>query len=210
MGLYSIGNPTTTGLTDGSNANPAPYVGRQNEQLVSEVHGLNYTSNYRGKLFSFNRSGVTIPIVATNVASVFTLYNPPNSGVNAEMVDVDIASEVATTTTCVFGVFFHTAQLTQGGTFTTPGTALSGIAGNTAGSLCIPFSAYTSGGTSATRHTIVGSYSAATDTSPTLIHYEFKGKLIVPPGVAIHLFTTSTNAGPAGSSVGWSWMEWPI
>jgi hypothetical protein len=45
---------------------------------TADVHGKWFEANYRGKMFTYNVTAVTIPVVASGVVSVFTLYNPPN------------------------------------------------------------------------------------------------------------------------------------
>lgn len=209
MGLYAVTNPASTSLADGV-SNPTPALDRQGAQLASELHGKWYSANYRGKLFHYNRTAVTIPVVATNVASVFTLYNPPNSGVNAELVSFDLGQVLATTVVDAFGLYYHTAVLTAAGTFTTPGTALSGVIGNTAGAACIPYSAWTSPGTSPTRFMVLGSHGATTNANSSQIHVDFDGKAIVPPGVAVHVLASTAAGTSSGLDPGISWCEWPV
>ena len=184
-------------------------AGKQGEALVSEVHGKFYTSNYRGGLFGFNVTAVTIPAIAATLVSVFSLWNPPSSGVNAELVDTEIGQVLATTVVDAVGWYYSSGSQALGGTFTTKGTALSGIIGNVAGNKVLPYSAYTHSGTPA-RVDIIGSFGAVTDAGLALPMKIYDGRIIIPPGTVISV-AMSTAAGQAsGLDISARWIEWPI
>ena len=84
----AILNPFSTSLSDGLENPPA--LGRGGETLVSKVHGKWFQAAARGSLFTFNVAAVTIPVVASGLVSVCSLYNPVGSGKLLELVDVDI------------------------------------------------------------------------------------------------------------------------
>ena len=96
--------------------------GKQGDGIVSELHGKHYTANYRGKMFVATAAAVTVPVVAASLVSVFTLYNPPGSGVNMELVEASAVNVLATTVVDALAWYFSTAVLSAGGTFTTAGT----------------------------------------------------------------------------------------
>src|SRR3954471_8545966 len=81
-------------------------LGRQGEQLASELHGKYYTINKRGGLFTGNVTAVTVPVIAATLVSVFSLYNPRNSGVDMELIDIDITSVLAAVVVDTFGLYF--------------------------------------------------------------------------------------------------------
>src|SRR5262245_50351994 len=98
-----VQNPASTSLSDGSN--PVLAVGKQGEQLASEVHGKWYTINKRGNVFTANVTGATIPVNATTLGSVFAIYNPRNSGVDCELIDLDITTVLATLVVNSYGLY---------------------------------------------------------------------------------------------------------
>lgn len=203
----NVADPTQTQQPDGNT--PPLTSGRQGEQLASEVHGKFYTANYRGKLFGFNVTAVTVPVIASGLVSVFTLYNPPSSNVNAELVDTEIGQVLATTVVDVAGWYYSTAILTSKGTFTTAGTAYSGIVGGGAAAKVVPYSAYTHSGTPA-RVDLIGSFGATTDAGLSLPMKFYDGRIILPPGIAMSV-AMSTAAGTAsGLDISARWIEWPL
>lgn len=203
----NVADPTQTAQPDGNT--PPLLSGRQGEQLASEVHGKFYTGNYRGKLFSFNVTAVTIPAIANNLVSVFSLYNPPGSGVNAELVDTELGQVLATTVVDVAGWYYSNAAATAKGTFTTAGTPQSGIIGSGVAGKVIPYSAYTHAGTPV-RIDIIGSFGATTDAGLSLPMKFYDGRIILPPGIAMSV-AMSTAAGTAsGLDISARWIEWPL
>ena len=207
--------PLTQGLTqpipnssiaDGSN--PVQLFGKAGDAVVSELHGKYYTAAYRGKLFSANVSAVTVPQVASNLVSVFTLWNPPGSGVVMEIVETTVGQVLATTVVDTVGWYFSTAVLSAAGTFTTAGTVQNKLVGGFAGAGKF-YSAYTHSGTPVLID-IIGDFGAVTATAtqgPTKLH---DGKLILPPGIAMSV-AMSTAAGTAsGLAIQADWAEFPI
>lgn len=183
--------------------------GKQGEGLVSEIHGKNYTANYRGGLFGFNVTAKTVPVIAATLVSVFSLWNPPSSGVNAELVDTEIGQVLATTVVDAIGWYYSSGSLALAGTFSTAGTALSGIIGNAAANKVVPYSAYTHSGTPA-RVDIIGSFGAVTDVGMSLPMKLYDGRLIIPPGTVVSI-AMSTAAGTAsGLDISARWIEWPV
>src|SRR6185436_10398428 len=139
-------DPTRVTRADGDN--PVVALGRNGEQLASEIHGKFYTVNKRGNLFTANVTGVTIPVVTATVASVFSLYNPRNSGVDMELIDIDIAIVLATTVVNDYGLYFSADKNADTATFTTKITVQPGyIDGGPAGNRGQAYSALTHVGT---------------------------------------------------------------
>ncbi len=79
-----VNNPGTTNRADGDN--PAPALGRQTDQLVSDYHGRYYTAAYRDRLFHGCSvvAGNSFPIY-TSTAIVFGLWNN-TTDTNLELV----------------------------------------------------------------------------------------------------------------------------
>jgi hypothetical protein len=177
--------------------------------LTSDAHGRWFAANYRGKVFSANVTAVTIPVVASGLVSVFTLYNPPSSGVIGEIISTEIGQVLATTVVDAVGWYFSTAALTALGTFTTLGTPQSGRVGDSTANAIKFYSAYTHSGTPV-RIDIIGSFGATTDAGLALPQKVYNGRLLLPPGIAMSV-AMSTAAGTAsGLDVGAGWAEWPL
>lgn len=200
-----VQNPVTTGLADGSNQNFI--LGRNADLLVTEVHGKRYTANFRNNLFAANVNGVTIPVVASGLVSVFTLYNPPGSGVIMEITRLDYAQIVTATVIDALGWWASSATLTAAGTFTTQGTPFSKNIKAPVNNKGLFFSAYTHSGTPTLVDVITGWGSTAGNQSlPTFKVYD--GELLLPPGIAMSLAMT-TGAGTASAAVVQvEWSEW--
>ena len=181
--------------------------GKQGDALVSELHGKHFTANYRGKLFAATAAAVTLPVNAASLVSVFTLWNPPASGINMEIVEVSVVNVLATTVVDAVGWYFSTAALTAAGTFTTAGTTqpLNVGAGFTSAGRF--YSAYTHSGTPVLVD-IIGGYGAATDQTGITKFYD--GRLILPPGIAMSVAMSTTASTGSGITLSASWQESPI
>ena len=181
--------------------------GKQGDALVSELHGKHFTANYRGKLFAATAAAVTLPVNAASLVSVFTLWNPPASGINMEIVEVSVVNVLATTVVDAVGWYFSTAALTAAGTFTTAGTTqpLNVGAGFTSAGRFD--SAYTHSGTPVLVD-IIGGYGAATDQTGITKFYD--GRLILPPGIAMSVAMSTTASTGSGITLSASWQESPI
>jgi hypothetical protein len=202
-----VNPPSSTSNPDGSS--PVQLMGKQADGIVSELHGKHYTANYRGKLFAALAAAVTVPLTSSGVASVFTLYNPPGSGVNAEIVETSVAQVLSATLVDVVGWYYSTAAQTAAGTFTTKGTVQSLVAGNAPGNAVQFFSAYTTSGTQ-TLLDIIGSFGAITNATAYTPTKFYDGRLILPPGIAMHLMASTAAGTASGLTLSASWAEWPI
>lgn len=192
---------------------PAILGGKQGDQIASELHGKYYTSTYNGNTFWANRTAVTVPAIAATLVSVFTLYNPPSSGVNAEIIDTEVGMVLATTVVDAVGWYYSTAALTALGTFTTPGVAGtnygSNIIGSTPGNKVLFYSAYTHSGTPV-RADIIGSFGATTNANSSLPAKVYDGRLILPPGIAMSVAMSTAAGTTSGLDLSVRWAEFPI
>lgn len=189
-------------------ATPVIGQGKQTEQFVSEIHGQYYIANYFGGVFSANVTAVTVPVIASGLVSVFSLYNPLASGVNMELIDFDFAMVLATTVVDAVGLYYSAANLAAAGTFTTVGTPQSGLIGSGASPRGKFYSAYTHSGTPV-RCAILGSFGATTNVGGVSSE-NLNGKIIIPPGTVVSV-AMSTAAGTAsGLDIGCTWAEWLI
>ncbi len=203
----NVVNPYTTNQPDNS-YNPLAQ-GRNSELLVSEVHGKYFNAAARGALYSFNVTAVTIPVVASGLVSVCSLYNPVGSGRLLELVDLDIGLVLATTVVDTYGLYVSTAVLTAKGTFTTAGTPQAGLLNSNLRGVGVPYSAFTHSGTP-TRWMIIGTMGAVTTTSNQLMHYNFDGKAVITPGSVVSVASATAASNASGSDINITWVETPI
>lgn len=212
MGIGSEGqvvNPIQN-IADTS-APQVPNMGRSSEYLGSTLHGDMFYANLRKSVFRFAVSAVTVPVVANNMVSVFSLWNPPNSNTIAELINVSIDQVLATTVVDLFGWYASFSSQAAASTFTTRGVALtnyfSGRLGEVPGGQIVPFSALTHSGTPVLQDRI-GSHGATTNTAGITKNY--RGEVLIMPGTAISV-AASTAAGTAsGLAVAAVWAEWPF
>lgn len=202
-----VANPRTLAQADAST--PQLIMGRQGDNLVSELHGKYYQINYRRGLFSANVTAVTIPVIASGLVSVFSLYNPVGSGINMSLIDLDIGQVLATTVVDTVGLYFSTGTVAAAATFTTEGSARSGVIGESAMNVGKFYTALTHSGTP-TRFRMVGAFGAVTDAGMTLPHFEFDGKVIIPPGCIVSVAMSTAAGVSSGLDIGATWAEWPI
>jgi len=207
-----IQNPALLNSPDGQDGQMN--LGKQNEQLVAEIHGPQYAAALRGNLFTANRTAVTTPVIASGLVSVFSLYNPPNSGKVLELIDMDVGLLSATTVIDVLGLYWQGAPVSGQATFTTPGvfgTNVFGGAPGKGGPSGIFYSALTHlSGTTPVRIEIINSWNTTSVANGIPVHYEFKGKRVLFPG---DLISAAMSTGAWTSSVmdlGISWAEWPF
>ncbi len=207
-----VANPVSAKLGDGIQQANNLY-GVQGEQLKADLHGRWWNAGVRKSVYTFNVTAVTVPMVASALVSVFTLYNPPGSGVLAEIVRTDIGTVVVPTVVNTMGWYFSTATLTAAGTFTTKAVALStyfsGRVGDTPSGGVVPYTAYTHSGTPV-RCDLVATLAGTTSPALLQLFKNHEGTLILPPGIAMS-FATSTAAQTASAiDLGVTWAEWPF
>ena len=207
-------NPFAVSLPPGS-ATQLKSIGRGGEIYASETHGKYYTAAYYSRMFNFNVTAVTVPKTAINFASVFSLYNPPNSQANLELVDVDVGIVLATIVPGVLGWYWVGPTLAALGTLGTIGVFgtnwFAGNLGSTPGQ-GNPYSSYTHVAAAAAivRVDIITTFAGVTATSAAPIHKEYDGKLVVGVGSVISI-AMSTNPGTAsGMDLSVRWIECPL
>jgi hypothetical protein len=186
--------------------------GKSGEAVITELHGKFYTSAYRKILYSANVTAVTVPHIASTMVSVFSLYNPLTSTVNLELVDFDYATVLATTVVDAVGLYWQGSPTAQLATFTTIGvlgTNYFGANPTSAAGQGQFYSALTHSGTPV-RIKILGTYGAVTTTGNTPCHYDFDGKVILPPGSVVSVAMSTAASTASGMDLGITWAEYPI
>lgn len=186
--------------------------GRGGEVMILETHGKYYTGTYYGRTYSFNVTAQTIPVIASGLASKSSLYNPPTSTVNLELIDIDIGMVSASTVVDVVGIYWDGPTKAGLATLTTVGVFgtnwFSGLLGGNAGQ-GNPYSALTHT-TTPVRVDIVTFFGAVTTTAAAPDHKDYDGKIILPPGNLISVALSTGAAAGAFMDVGIRWMECPV
>lgn len=208
----AVGAPSSTSAADGSNQ---PFLqGKAGELIAAELHGKWYTNAYRGNVFigSTALAGTVIPVNASGLVSTFTLWNPLGSGKNLELISYDLG--IAGTTTAVIGSVALVGQIGVGAAIVIPTsqTALTPI-NALIGAGSAPQAKLLSAGTLTGTPSVFASLGISFGTTgatpgPATAHYEFDGKLIIPPGVLIT--TVSTAAQTQAMQQQFVWAEVPI
>lgn len=193
-----------------------PVIGKENESLVSILHGKHHADARAGRVFSQSATplGLAVPIyTATAIAGGMPIWNPPNSGVLVELISVTLGYGSGTADYGSVGVMAR--ELSAIAT----GAIMTALAETT------PFNGYLFGGNRAkTKSSNAGTCTvtagvagdwvrtiasinleAQTGTAHgTLVpHFDFDGTLIVPPGVLVYLAATKASVALYASTVVW-------
>lgn len=202
-------NPSLpSGQMDGTEV--AARFTREGQLVVAQDSGDYADSCSRGQVFTASQAAITLPVNASALASKFALLNPVGSGVLLELVDADICTVLATTVVDAVGLYFSTAALSALATLTTQAQG-SVVAGNLSGvsSKAQFYSALTHNGTPALAK-LLGGWAAVTDAGLNDVHYEFDGRILVPPGVIVSLAMTTAASTASGITAALTWRERPL
>lgn len=197
-----------TGLMT-AGATPTAALGRSAEMLVAAVHGKYYSAVKTGRGFIAAQTNVTIPVNAATLASVFSLWNPMGSGVDVELIDADFWMVSATEVVNEIALYY---QAGVGSAIAVPGTLtvanpVNLYAGRPPGlNQAQYYTALTHVGTPALLHPI--SNIQATAVGIYAGHYDFDGKLILPPGTVVSIAASTGAQAAGGASL--KWLEWPV
>jgi hypothetical protein len=196
-----VAAPSNISAADG--ANQPILQGKAGEQLLAELHGKWYSACYRGRVFTISSliAGVTIP-VNTTTGPTWTIFNPLGSGVNVEMISLDVGWPVAATTVVATLLGSYSIQTPTSVTAITPSSALIG------GGAVPQAKVYTAATiTAITTHLPLLQVTSTTD-QMTASHYDFDGKIILAPGALLTLTSTPVQTGVAMPN--WTWAEFPV
>ena len=211
-------NPASTSSPDGSIIQAS--AGRQNETLVSEVHGKWYTAGYRGATFMTSTliAGITIPVAAATLNSKFTIWNPAGSGKMCELISCQLGLSAATTVVTTIGLAIQKNLSGTSGPPTAPTTQYAlplGVGGQAAvgayaqltlTNVAIP-------GVSAATAVPIPFYpmfyfGAVTNVGANTFEHCFDGRIILQPD---SLVAVCDSVGTALTAViGMTWAEWPV
>lgn len=160
----------------------------------------------RGKVFHFSVAAVTLPVNANNLVSLFSVYNPPSSGVMMELIECEAHYVVATTVVNALGLYSLDNQ--TGATFTTLAPARSSRLSEGIASACRAYSSVTFSGTPILQD-IIGGWGAVTDPTSGPTRKLWNGKIQVPPNNLIAIAMTTAAATASGFTGLLRWAEVP-
>ena len=218
-----VQNPAVVQNTDGSLSTLE--MGRGGDVLASDVRGKYGSMAHRGGVYwaASTTAGIAVPIntEVSGATNTFGLNNPAGSGVMAELIDVDLtflgAGPGTTNTTVGFSIL-NTALNALTAITATPGPIHAG--GNPSrfdgpNPVCTHFSLATHASTLLVTNfyplfTFPTTYqpTAAVNIGPW--HYDFNGKLVVPPGFAITMTVNGTALAAATLVPQMFWAEYKI
>ena len=184
----------------------APLLGgKAGEGIVAELHGKWYTSSYRGRVFSASAliAGIVIP-VQTATAATFVLWNPSASGVNLELISLDLGMLTAATNVVAPIMLGYSNQTPTGLTAITPFS----LNGSTGAPQARVASAATITATPVNQLLTLFSITATTLPAQPY-HYDFDGKVLVPPGWLVTLLS-GANAQTDSTVPNITWAEFPV
>lgn len=191
---------------------------KEGGQLVGHLHGKYYEHASRGNVFvaSTLAAGIVVPFIAATVASKFTLVNPAASGVNVELIDINVLQVPGTALITGLGVAFQGPLATTGGY---PGTLTvstgqhgSTLIGSGQTPPCIHYSAATHTNVAIANLTpVIWLFNnvATTVITQQYVNYQFDGKFVMPPDSAMLLVNSITGTQSA-AAVSVTYAAYPV
>lgn len=199
-----------------------PQLSADKAQLTQELHGRHYEDCLAGRVFSHTPTplGLAIPLYsATGLAGAMPVWNPSNSNVNVELINLNIGK---TSGTSNFGamILMHRKGLGSGiaGSSeitafaeTTPDNGLLGagyvsqVISSNAGTVTV-----TAGVAAEAIRSFHGTGVAADTHTDGLqgIDHDFDGSIIVPPGSMVWVTCTKASGSLYATTI--TWKELPI
>jgi hypothetical protein len=206
-----VGAPSNISAADSSNL-PA-LQGKAGELVVTELHGKWYTEAYRGHVFSASTAiaGSAVGTATSTNLTSLTLWNPLGSGVNLELISVDV-NVLATIGIGGLALSYATGIGANAGTGApvislTAVTPINANIGATQTSLAKAASAL-SLTTAPVLFTNLGisTQSSTAGTGAYLTRIDVDGKIVVAPGSAITLVAGAATTAAAS----FFWAEIPV
>jgi len=186
-------------VPDGQRA--VPRLGKNADQIASELHGRFYEQNYRGNTFVMDSDSVTLAAANTTKGALATVklfngfYNPPTSQVNAVLLWVGVATVSGTPAGPFFYNFLFDTTINSAATGTIRSAVLGGPAVSRMTAQTQVVLANVAGATTALKQcgTVGGPAAVAATGNIMSVYDELAGRFIVPPGCVFGL--TCVGAG---------------
>ena len=196
-------------------------IADERQQLADVLHGKHYVDCLRGRVFSQQCTplGLAIPIyTGTALAGGMPIWNPPNSGVNVELISVNVARASGTADFAAIGLMARKLDAIATGAIVTafadtaPVNGLlfrgqaSAVKSSNAGT--VTASAGAAGDFVRNLFTINLEADTGTAHATTSAKEDFDGTLIVPPGALVYLAATKASVALYSSTI--IWKEIPL
>lgn len=228
MALPVTGQVGEINVAGGTNTSPIRQ-GNQGDVIVSELHGRFYEGTLRGRAYaggmtaltSINAATFTSATLGATCTPIWGIWNPLNSGINVELLQVMLGITLTTLTGVVGGGPYvwagagGQAGLTLGNlgfsrkTFAANGAAkvfggqaLTGLTG----SLVVLNGSAIGGGTPVN---VAQTYTVAGIPQFAGAYENLDGSWVIPPGGVLALLGTATPVGHSATSGG-LWNEIPV
>jgi hypothetical protein len=186
-------------------------MGRQSDQIVSELHGRYYEQASRGSLF-LGSNGATPSVTTVALATTYTglaLINPAASAVNLVLLKVGYSFLVAFPAAATVGLMGGYSPL---GTTTFSAAATDGLSARLNGARAtgrVALSA-TLVGTPQLLQVFGSGLTGAITTTPMIPQtIDMEGSVVIPPGGYVAIYT-STVSGAAALAASFMWEETPV
>lgn len=199
-----------TSTSIGAGTQIAIRQGNMGEQIVSELHGRYYETNYRRQLFSAaNTAAVATTALAATTYTGLCLSNPIGSTVNLVVLKATWANSAALSAAAVL-VLQTGYNAGTNVTHTTPVTPISNFIGVGATGVGLTDSSSTLP-TAPSSRILLASVGTLATTGYSQVGQQFmdlEGSIILPPGAYISFATSAANTAAWWFS--FSWEEVPV
>jgi hypothetical protein len=202
----SVLNPYVTKFADSQSGGVQAVYDQSGAPMIGQTRGSFAPGAIRGVSFTASATALTVPVNAITLVSVFGIYNPPGSGVWAELVNLDIVHRLAPAIPNVIGLAYSNVGSSGLATFTTKGSTSSNFLGSASGKVQF-YTAVTHSGTP-TIYALTGAWGAATDTTISGNNYKFDGTVLIPPGILVSVANLVTVSSAADTDISLTWLEY--
>lgn len=202
----------------GKAARETPVIGNELQQLADTLHGKHYADALDGRVFSQSTTplGLAIPIYTATAlgGGALPVWNPPDSGVNIELISVDCPRASGTADFGAIGLMARKLKAIATGAIMTAmdetGKAFNGkVFGGQASKVHS-----SNQGTNTVTAGVAGDWwrtlfainlEADTGTAHATFpaHFDFDGTAIVEPGVLVYLACTKASVALFASTILW-------
>ena len=211
MNINGQVGPVATTASLSPNMQPIIRLGNMGEVIKSDLHGRYYEGTYRRARFSTS-NGATPVVTTVALAATYTglmLSNPVGNTVNVVLEKVGVSFLVVQPAVATYGLMCGYNSSTNS-THTTPMLVRSNFIGVGAA----PTALADSSGAFATAPVLTHVFGAlltgaATTTPFTNGLFDLEGSIILPPGGACGVYT-STISGAASFAGSFQWEEVPV
>jgi hypothetical protein len=188
-------------------------VGWSNEQISSELLARFSNLVQAGVVFSLNFPAAAFAAPSATALGAFALFNPPNSGKNIHILDVQVAVTtwtLVTTTAVAIGMIFIPNQAPTS-TTSTGAVPASNLVGSGTPTVAKPYITGTTVGAPVLANRIVADFLLATAAGAgdlwAVDHVD--GAVVIAPGSGIQIQGVSGTEADVTGIVGITWAELP-